>query len=738
MNETESTALRERVRWLEQRLAETLALQHQIHASWSWRLTHPVRELGRLYRALRRRLPTLPGRGRNPAAVHANPTDLKQAYRQRLQAELACWLASGHGLHFTPHTTPQVSIILVLYNQAELTLACLRSLVGLDVPYELLIWDNASSDATSALLARLSGVRIWQHDKNLNFLQAVNQVWPQARGEYVLLLNNDTQLLPGALEQLTATLAAYPQAGGVGGKILLLDGRLQEAGSMVWQDGTCLGYGRGQDPCAPEYQFRRTVDYVSGAFLLLRRALTTRLGVFDPDYAPAYYEETDLCLRLRAAGHPILYEPAATLVHFEFGSSSHSAAAFALQQRNQVKFQAKHAATLQRQHLPPAPQDPAVVLQARFAWRTQQRVLVLDDRLPDPSLGAGFPRAQHLLHTLHQLGVQVTFYPVKVPQAMWTEVYRLLPREIEVILDAGEAGLAAFLAQRRGYFHKIIVSRPHNMALLQTLVPQPLDIPIIYDAEALFAQREQTRQQHFQGKISPSARAAEQAELALVRHAQAVLAVNPAEAALYQQATAAPVYVLGHALTPQPTPARWQARLGLLFVGAVHHPDTPNADSLRWLLQEILPLVVAQLGEIPVTLVGHQADVSLAQRAPAYVQFTGRVAELAPYFNAARLFLAPTRYAAGVPHKAHEAAAYGLPLVTTTLLARQLGWTSGQELLSADTTESYAAAVVRAYQDATLWTHLRTQALARVTADCDPARFTQVLSEVLALPNGKR
>lgn len=732
MNEEQ---LRERVRWLEQRLGEELAVQRQIYASWSWRLTHPLRDLKRLRGALRRRLLALLHRRPGLTALPATqPADLKQAYRQRLQAELACWLASGQYLSFPTPAQPQVSIILVLYNQAELTLACLRSLLGLQLPCELLIVDNASSDATPALLAQVQGIRCWSHAENLGFLHAVNQVWPHAQGEFVLLLNNDTQVLPGALEQLAATLSTHPQAGGVGGKILLLDGTLQEAGSIIWQDGTCLGYGRGQDPCAPEYQFRRMVDYVSGAFLLLRRTLTQQLGVFDPDYAPAYYEESDLCLRLRTAGYPILYEPAAALVHFEFGSSTRRGEALALQQRNQSRLVAKHAAILHQQQLPPAPQDPTVLLQARLGRRSQRRVLVLDDRIPDPSLGAGFPRAQHLLHSLHQLGAQVTFYPTKVPQASWAEVYRVLPREIEVMLGHGEAGLGAFLAQRQGYFQTVIVSRPHNMALLQPLLAQFLpNIPIIYDAEAIFARREQSRQQHFQGKVGASVQAAEQAELALVRSAHAVLAVNATEATVYQQATSAPVHVLGHALVPEPTPTPWAERSGLLFVGAVHHPDTPNADSLRWLFQEILPLIIAQLGEIPVTLVGHQAVPALMAQAPAYVQFTGRVAELAPYFDRARLFLAPTRYAAGIPHKAHTAAAYGLPLITTPLLARQLGWTPGQELLCGESAATYAAAVVQAYQNAVLWQRLRSAALARITSECDPARFTQTLRTVLAL-----
>src|SRR5205085_6064186 len=108
--------------------------------------------------------------------------------------------------------------------------------------------------------------------------------------------------------------------GAVGGKLVFPDGRLQEAGSIIWSDGSGDAYGRGGDPASPEFNFARPVDFCSGALLLTPRSLFERLGGFDERYRPAYYEDADYCARLWARGYTVRYEPAAVAIHHEFGS----------------------------------------------------------------------------------------------------------------------------------------------------------------------------------------------------------------------------------------------------------------------------------------------------------------------------------------------------------------------------------------------------------------------------------
>jgi GT2 family glycosyltransferase/tetratricopeptide (TPR) repeat protein len=250
--------------------------------------------------------------------------DLKQAFRAESEALLDAFLARPDArIELPVSAQPAVSIVLVLHNQAGLTFRCLEALAqAIDVPAEVIVVDNASSDRTAALLARVHGCRVFTQAENLHFLRGANAGAREAQGRHVLFLNNDTQLARGSLDAACRLLDTQPDAGAVGGRIVLLDGTLQEAGSIVWSDGDCSGYGRGQDPAHAAFQFRRDVDYCSGAFLMVRRALFESLAGFDPMFAPAYYEDTDLCMRVREAGLRVVYEPAVRLTHFEFGSAA--------------------------------------------------------------------------------------------------------------------------------------------------------------------------------------------------------------------------------------------------------------------------------------------------------------------------------------------------------------------------------------------------------------------------------
>lgn len=758
-----------------QRLAQLL---HAMTHTLSWRVTAPLRELRRaaadpglrqrllgLARRAVRALPLSPATRQRikvrlatqpwgapllrwlvtptpatpaaPAATPAAPPPLdKEAVRAEAETALTRFLASGERLHYAaPVGTPRVSIIVVLFNQAGLSLLCLQALARLRSPtFQLIIVDNASSDRVPQLLERIDGAVIRREADNLGFLRAVNRAAADATGDYLLLLNNDAVVFDDTLARAVARLDAEPDAGAVGGPILLWDGRLQEAGSIVWRDGSCLGYGRGESPDAGPYRYLRDVDYCSGAFLMTRRALFESLGRFDDRYAPAYYEESDYCVRVLEAGHRIVCDPAVRVKHFEFASDVGSGRALALQARNREIFVQRHAGFLAGQ----LEASPSALLRARQRLRpSQPRVLVIDDRVPVPSLGRGYPRAAAIVHALDAAGAFVTHYPLLTPEESWRTVYETLPERTEVMLGLGLAGLMDFLLARRGLYDVVLVSRPHNMQAVQAIRaarPEVFDgARLVYDAEALFSQRDIARAAVLGPPMDPLAqRAVVATEMRLTEGAQAIVTVSEREARAFRAAGHGEVHVLGHALVPRPGEPGFQARRGFLFVGALEEGlDSPNTDSLLWFLGAVWPRIVEALGEEAVLeVVGPCESSRVRALADERVHIHGRVESVDPFYDAARVFIVPTRFAAGIPHKAHEAAAHGLPMVVSALIADQLGW-QAPALASAGDAQGFAQECVALHQDAQRWQSARDAALAAVTRDCDTATFDGVVRALL-------
>jgi glycosyltransferase involved in cell wall biosynthesis len=259
------------------------------------------------------------------------------------------------------------------------------------------------------------------------------------------------------------------------------------------------------------------------------------------------------------------------------------------------------------------------------------------------------------------------------------------------------------------------------------------DSRIVYDAEALYCLRTMAQLQ-LSGK-APSPEDLRQSidrEMMIAEGCSSVLTVSDREGRYFMSHGFTKVYTLGHALEPSPTPNPFEVRRNLLFVGGIHSEDTPNADAVRWFIKDILPRIQKKSGqEIVFLVVGTTNSLVASGLANERVRFTGRVDDIEPFYDQARIFVAPTRFAAGIPLKVYEAAAHGLPVVATPLLSEQLGWQDNVELLVADSAESFATQCIRLYQDSGLWSRLRANALDRVRRDCSIDRFSATLKRAL-------
>jgi GT2 family glycosyltransferase len=727
------------VKHLQTHITQLESALHQILGSTTWRLMGPLRRIGRMIG-----LSPAPTRQDSqvaaldttensdldsiPAKEIESSTSLKESdkagYDRKAQQTLESFLQSGDRLSFTKQDQPTISIILVLYNQAHLSLLCLQSLIAYgDVPFELIIVDNGSSDSSKDLLAAIDNSSIQSNENNLGFVEAVNQGAAQAKGEYVLLLNNDAVIHQQTLSAALSSIHEQESVGAVGGKISLLDGSLQEAGSIIWNDGSCLGYGRGDDPLAGNYMFKRNVDYCSGAFLLFRRKHFEELNGFDLDYAPAYYEESDFCIRLQKKGLRIVYNPAAEITHYEFASSGGISGASKLQQEHQQVLCTKHSDWLSNQR-----QNDAANIQKARSANNFPNVLLIDDRVPHPSLGSGYPRSAHLLNSIDKLNLNITFYPLQFPIDDWKETYTTLSSSIEVILEQGRGGLYSFLDSRKNFYQFIIVSRVHNMEYFKEIAetnPKLIEgSKIIYDAEALTAPREILHRQLLH--LSASEQEVEDLiaeEMKQAAIADEVIAVSAAEADVYREHGIDDISVLGHTLSATPGEKSFANREGMLFVGALRDEGSPNVDSLLWFVMNILPIIEQSIPEIKLYVVGDNSASSLAAIEKQNVSFLGRLGSIESIYNNCRVFIAPTRFAAGIPHKVHEAASKGIPCVTTPLLANQLQWQHEKELLVGEDAEGFAEQCIRLYLDEALWQSVRDAELSAIAKDCSDSIF---------------
>jgi GT2 family glycosyltransferase len=556
---------------LQQRLASEVRRREAMQASWSWRVTRPARWLGkRLARAWGRPTPADDAGGHPaPPAADTGRTRLVA----EADAELSRFLADGARLALPIAPTPRLSIVLVLFNQAGLTLRCLRSIAATaDLPLEVILVDNGSTDATIQLLERVDGAGIVRSSANLHYLRGVNLGAGHARGDLLLLLNNDTELTAGSLAAAMAVLDDDRTVGAVGGRLVHPNGRLQEAGSIVWRDGSCFNYGRGHDPDAGPYMFQRDVDFCSGAFLMTRRALFETMGRFDEALAPAYYEETDFCLRLWQDGHRVVFDPRVLVHHFEFASGPRGDA-LALMRRNQAIFAARHRARLASSHMIPVPENP-LPARSRDWGRVIGRILIVTACTPLDGQNPSERRLTAMVGALQGAGWFVSLYPLTDRSEHWPDVRRTLAITTELVLCEGTAGLQRFLRERTGYYDCIVACGPACLELLLADAAAPVGSSVIvYDAGPTVS--------------SPLTR---DRELVLAGRAALIVAVSEAEADRFRRLERSGIWVVSEPELAEPAvapdaansfPVQMRALLAALDPGIRDRPKPWSASEPR-------------------------------------------------------------------------------------------------------------------------------------------------------------
>lgn len=717
--------LRQWVDALESQRDQFEAERNRILASRSWRLTRPLRGLRRLLeRGLahlgfrRQRAGSLVSRGLRSLRTRGVAGTL-QRIRAEVRPELPpTVLDVPASAPFAPFAlpcpeAPRVSVVIPVYNHLDHSLTCLRSIAAHPsrIAAEIIVVDDCSSDDTEATLPQIEGLRYQRNPQNLGFIGACNAGAEAARGEYLVFLNNDTAVQPGWLDALIETFETEARVGLVGAKLIYPDGRLQEAGGIVFNDASGWNYGRFGDPAAPEYNYLREVDYCSGAAIALRADLFAEFGGFDRHYAPAYYEDTDLAMKVWAHGLRVLYQPKSAVVHFEGVSSGTdtSSGVKAYQVVNQQKFLERWGERLKGH---PAPGTP---IERARQHRDTRRVLIIDATTPTPDQDSGSLRMVNLMRVLRAEGVAVSFF---ADNRAFIERYssELQQLGVEVLWHPFLSDVPGWFAEHGRHFDLIVLSR-HYIAiqyvdLVRLHAPQAR---LIFDTVDLHYLREQ-REAELSGRDDLRRQAAQtrEKELDLIRRSDITLVVSPVEQALLAvEAPGARVDILSNVHEVFGCRKPFEQRHDIVFMGGYQH--TPNVDAVLWFADEVLPLIRAEAPEITFHVVGSKApeEVRALGERPG-IMFQGFVPDIAPFMDNCRLAVAPLRYGAGVKGKVNMSMSYGQPVVATPIAIEGMHAEPGVDVLVAETAQDFATAVLSAYRDQALWQQLSAGGLANV------------------------
>ena len=583
---------------------------------------------------------------------------------------------------FDEYEKPTVSIIIPVYNQFEYTYNCLESIRKNteNVSYEILIANDCSTDATVDMEKVISGVRVITTEKNERFLRNCNNAAKYAKGEYIFFLNNDTQVQKGWLESLVSMMEKDSSIGMSGSKLVYADGRLQEAGGIVWKDASAWNYGNRGDADGPEYSYVKEVDYISGAAILIRKKLWEEIGGFDERFAPAYYEDTDLAFEVRKHGYKVVYNPASVVIHFEgiSNGTDTSEGQKAYQVVNHDKFYEKWKDVLEKDHF----ENGQNVFLAKDRSRYKNQILVVDHYVPHYDKDAGGKCTYMYLLLFLKLGMKVTFIGDNFYKH---EPYTtdLNQKGIEVLYgNYYYNNWQQWLKDNLHYFDYIYLQRPHISIKYIDLVKQYGRGKIFYFAHDLHHIREY-REYLITGdkeKLKSSEKW-KKIEMELFSKTDVGHVVGSYEQEIMQKQFPdkpirnIPLYI--YEKLPENINTDFSTRKDLIYVGGFGH--APNIDAVLWFAKEVMPQIVKKYPDIKWHVVGSNPPEDVKKLASDNIIIEGFVSDedLEKLYRTCRMAVVPLRYGAGVKGKVVEAGYYQIPLVTTTIGAEGISTEEG-------------------------------------------------------------
>jgi GT2 family glycosyltransferase/2-polyprenyl-3-methyl-5-hydroxy-6-metoxy-1,4-benzoquinol methylase len=606
-------------------------------------------------------------------------------------------------LVFPKTTEPIVSIVIPVFNQWHYTYSCLCSILKntTGVDYEVIIADDVSTDETANISNYVENINVIRDDVNRGFLLNCNNAAKFAKGKYIYFLNNDTNVQPGWLSSLVELMEKDNSIGMSGSKLVYPDGRLQEAGGIIWKDASGWNYGRLDDPEKPEYNYVKEVDYISGAAIMIRRDLWEQIGGFDERYVPAYNEDSDLAFEVRKLGWKVVYQPKSVIVHYE--GISHGTDTGSGIKRHQIencqKFFKKWEMTLEKEHF----HNAEHVYWARDRSRTKKTILIIDHYVPHFDKDAGSRTVFQYVKLFVEMGFNVKFIGDNFfRHEPYTSVLQQMG--VEVLYGKWFADhINDWLETNGEYINFTLLNRPHISIKYIDAIKKYTKSKIIYYGHDLHYLREQREFELTNNQaLLDSSRSWRKMEFGLFEKSDLIYYPSQVEVEEIKKqfpdynVKAIPAYIFDEPL--EKAVHDFSNRKNLLFVGGFGH--RPNVDAVLWFVNEIFPIILKDLPDIRFYVVGSNPPDEIKNLHSENVIVTGFVSdqELSKYYHQCKIAVVPLRYGAGVKGKVVEALYHQIPIVTTSIGSEGLEGI-GDYLIEVDDARQFAQKVISLYND---------------------------------------
>ncbi|MGR5322977.1 glycosyltransferase [Vibrio sp. DNB22_17_1] len=595
---------------------------------------------------------------------------------------------------------PEVSIIIPAYNKFELTYHAAASILLAfnKTSYEVIVADDCSSDITKDISETIANVVHVRNQENLRFLRSCNNAAKHAKGNYIVFLNNDTEVTSYWLDELLHPFNTDNQTGLTGSKLLNLDGSLQEAGGIIWGSGQPWNVGNGANPIAPEFNYTRQADYLTGAAMCIKKSVWDAIDGFSAEYAPCYYEDTDIAFKVRDAGFKTVYTPMSQVVHFE-GQSHGKDVSKGLKQYqvvNESKFRAKWFKQYRHNG------EEGVDLHLQKDRGIDYRVLVIDYATPDQHADAGSYAAIQEMKLLQKLGMKLTFVPENM--AHMGKLTRELQRMgIEALYAPFYTSVFDVIEKRIQEFDAVYITRYSVAEKYIDQIRARTQAKIIFNNADLHFLREMRAASTTGEYTIEQALETRGRELEVMRKVDAILSYNETEHAVIQSHNLRGdnIFRCPWVLTPKPEGKSFEAREGIAFLGGFRHH--PNVEAVKWFAANVMPELVKQQPDIKFYVYGSNPSEEIEALASENIIIKGFVENLDDVFFNHKVIVAPLISGAGIKGKVLEAMSYGAPQVLTKVAAEATGLSHKISAWIQDDSKLMAEGIVQLHSDKQLW-----------------------------------